>query len=1238
MEKTAVQLDCSNDSVRALMRRIWQEQQRSQQECAASVPHRGRHATIIVGPAGRGKSALLGQQLCFMCQQQDLPAPRQINAGKHSWELLRQAVIEAKSSGRILIISEPNLLKSEELEGLMNNITTGQAIPGFHVYATANDAEFVGRHRFSPALKNRFTCISITDYTYDDIGKIATSVFAGLLSTQQTEQVVEWHLQILHHLKQKRMPLRPLVGDLQKLANTLRQQGVSKSSGIDQLKQAFEQQYGIYLRVGKCSLERLPPLQDETSDTVDKCLMNLSLALNSAPAQTAPVVLEASGKTDTIHASSSSSIAMPKALLISDKAKEIEEVKGKTKLVLALAQWKEKAGTIESPYEYDTLYSACYRLWQRNFFKNKLCLSPDLLPLSQEQRETLALPENKVLFAQVEELIEQEPSPGGLELLWEKISPLAQQPTAYQDKETALIDGNTAYRKRTYSLECTFDSVHPNYQRVDVSELLVDGDNLVIASIAPGQAGFDVICPQLLRGPVHMMGNEHYGTCVRKLETEVYIPLTGVYPHQTISQFCTEPPIPLDAFDILRDRKTGQMVIRVNQLPLGCEPSMKVCLHYVLKKVVVPCASRDTDTLPDLSSPFQPVVGHVLKQSAFVQQDTLDFIEALTGWGEKFESGPDITGSNDLEILKGLVNQQRGSCRHRCWATYAVAAAKNIPVRQIFSGSHTWLEMSPDNGRSWLKRDLGGASGHESTFYGYPKKPSVRGLIVSEDEREKLLAEAIQDPAAFALKMGMTQECVETWIASDGFDPLSVKDSHRVHWALMASGELHKFKVALTMLKSGEFRLLHNKASQENYLYNLGDALSEVLVRCKTPQEREAACEQLYSVKHLFHSTDEKSQEEYWYLLVRVAYISLGSLHFKHEAADKTSEFSLFMPYAFEFLSYCILKKDLLDQFTEQQCKEFYEKLRLHSRDIVPEQYRKTFQQIKDKFEQRYACYLPSIEARAVQAPPPPVKSDHPPMEGKCQVGYSPSLESKVRTTEIGTGFTCQPEGELVVSRLLRQQAPFREQKAVAATKPVKLIQSYAPVLGTNSGWFHWIYAGRFSQPHDTKSLIPEEVWDEVSVDASPLLMIFVRQFCYDPTKEHADAIFKILEQGDINVPDSVRRAIQARIDNRKVVDDILASVPQSFAHYAVKLTRANAGNLWLYHLFQNEKYRGFSKPSSAEALLEADRVSEEFLPVPSHLVREQMQKVDKDSLMVTSAELAEYMDEFATALQFGEV
>lgn len=1235
-EKAAVRLDCSNDSVRALMRRIWQEQQRSLQECAVNVPHRGRHATIIFGPAGRGKSALLGQQLCFMCQQKGLPAPRQINAGKHSWELLRQAVMEAKQEGRVLIISEPNLLKSEELEGLLNNITTGQATPGFHVYATANESDFVGRHWFSPALKNRFTCISITDYTDKDIRQIAGTVFGGLLTELQTDKIVEWHLRLLQYLKVNRIPLKPLIGDLQKLAQELRHQKVSSHSSEALLEQAFRKQYGIYLTVGQCSLDSLPPLQRETSEVGEKQLADLSRALNRASYKASPVVLEASTQSDKIHASSSCSVAVPQALLASKQPQDTA-VKTQTTLTVALAKWKEKSGTDECPYEHDTLYSACYKLWQQNYLQKELSLSPDVLPLSQEQRETLGHPDNQALYRQIEKLIQQEPSPRGLELLWENLSPLAQKPTAYQDSVNK-VDGKTSFREQSYKLERIFNSVKPRNQRLKVTELLVDGDNLVVASVVPGQSGFDVICPSLLKAPVHLMGDEHYGVCVKTLDTKNYVSLAGVYPHQTITQFCAEPEIPLECFDIVRDRRTGQMMVRLRPLSSN-QNSMKIKLHYVLKKVSVSQYQSVTKTLPDMSSPFTPIVRKVLDSSDLAQQNPLDFIAALTTWGQAFQSGPDIAADNDIEMLRGIVEHQHGSCRHRSWAAYAVAAAKNISVRLISSDSHEWIEVSSDEGRTWHAIDLGGTSGHKVSVYSYTAKEFARGLIPSKDEREKLLAEAIQDTAAFALKTGVTQEEVEAWIANDGATPLPATNLSTVHWSMLNSGKLHEFSVALTMLKSGACILEHDESNQLLYICGLASAFSKVFFQCETPQDREAACELLYSVKHLFHNTNETSQEEYWQFLTKRINDSLHAICTEQVSAGEALPHSSFMPEVFEFLSYCILKKDLLDQLPDYMCQWSYGQLRLGNENVVPEQYRKTFQQLKEKFDEHYKHYFPSIEARAAQTPSAQISQPLP--QETLLSGYSPTLESKLRTTHIGTGYTWQPEGELVVSHLLRQQPPFREQKAVAAIKQVKLIQTHAPALLTNDNklvWFRLIYGERFSSASNSRDLIPEEIWRQVDLKVSSNLTVYLDYFLFDPTHEFANKIFKVLEGENISVPDSLRKELQARIDNRKVVDDILATIPQSFAHYFTKVVNASAGNLWLYHICQDDKYRGFSKPANAEALLQADRSVEEFLPMPPSIVQDHIQKVDKSSLIITLNELDTYLQEFFVELQCGEV
>ncbi len=1253
-----LRLNCSNKSVYTLMKRIWLEQQRSQKEHFFNATHRGRHATIIVGPPGRGKSVLLGQLLHFMCQQANLPPPHQINAGRYSWVLLQQAVIEARREGRVLIISEPNLLKSEELEGFMNS--TVQAAHGFHIYLTANPSSFIGRHRFSPALKNRFTCISITEYTDEDIQAIARTIFAGQLTDKQRKQVVEWHLMLLHHLKQKHIPLRPSVGDLQKLADMLKKQEFSCSSATEQLVEAFQKQYNLFLTTSQCSLQNLAALQSVTPDTAEKNLDYLSQALNSSLSLTTPVVLETSTQTNDLYVSPSQHIEIPQAWLdfgqpvedqtIPDKNTLANTTLDKATLALALAKWKEKSGTEQCPYEYDTLYSTCFRLWQQHFIKETFSLPPALLPLSKEQQATLNHPGNKKMLDKVQQVIQQTPSPRGLELLWEKLSPHTQHTHSTQHtvskpptKHTVgkpptknairfKIDGLTAHQPKNFHLDQTFKDINPSYQRIKVMELFIDGDRILIAPISAGQAGYDVIQPLPLKEPVYTMGLEHYGVCKRKLDLKNYVELPGLYPHQTISQLGTDPPIPLNQLDIIRDRKTGHVLVRLKQAPAGY-PFGEIKLHYILRKVNIPFVLPDVDDLPDRPSPFSRVVNQALEESSvFYKPGALALKQALLTWGKNFTSGPDITRSDDIEILKEVIQKQRGSCRHRCWAVYAIASARNMPVRFIISDSHAWLECSPNQGRSWQILDFGGSEGNTFSINKPDFKESAQGLVLSGEDREKLLNEAMKDSDAFARMMGMTKDDAVAWIESKGEFPLEISELSKVFLIKLKSSAPHDFRIALTMLTSGMCVLYQSNANLESFSYGLAKSTSQQILLCQTPEERETIFELLYSIKHLFSTKEINTTNDYWFLIIRSVSKCLLN-HFYKNRDMKT----FFCPLMFEMMAYCILRKDLLNQLTDKQCDYFYHHF-YFTCEPIPEQYQKTRQKLHEKYKQRYRHYFSSIKAPAVQVPPFLQTQQTVPQNIQLLQGSSPSLEKKVRTTCIGTGFTWQPEGEVVVERFLRQQPPFREQKAVAGTRPVKILQTQANMLSPRSSLFRYIYDKMFSLSYHTLYQIPDITRERFSKDEEKIFERYVDDFCNDPSIKYAECIFQFFNDREVKIPEYFPKEINAFIENRKAVDNIIEHLPSSFAHYFAQLTKAGSGNLWLYHIFQDERYRGFTKPENGLSLLKADTSQQAFLSIPNHLICDHMKEDDGNSLFISPYCLYDYMCEFAYNIKSDDI
>ena len=116
--------------------------------------NRGRTATVVSGPPGWGKDLILDRVVRLWQPGQPLI---HLNANPDHWRSVVDAIKRAMTEGLIISISELNVVTSSDLEGVLNSGITGQAAPGFHLFATMNPASFMGREVFSPALKSRCT-------------------------------------------------------------------------------------------------------------------------------------------------------------------------------------------------------------------------------------------------------------------------------------------------------------------------------------------------------------------------------------------------------------------------------------------------------------------------------------------------------------------------------------------------------------------------------------------------------------------------------------------------------------------------------------------------------------------------------------------------------------------------------------------------------------------------------------------------------------------------------------------------------------------------------------------------------------------------------------------------------------------------------------------------------------------------------------------------------------------------
>ena len=244
-------------SVEQLTRVYWSSLNKRQSEKDLNKVLQGKHATLVEGPAGRGKDALLHQVL----NQTQTPFVH-LNAGSDDWQNIRDVLSEAALKGEVVVISELNLLPSQYLEGELNDIVTGSANPGFHLFATVNPPEYSGRERLSPALQSRFVSCSIGDYSDRELEVIAH--LNSTLNEDLTQQVVSWHCRLRQIIQSKGdSALSPGTSTLLALLRHLQAAGQITQKT---LQDSFQSLYRIPMEYVGVTLEELDTMKEQKAE------------------------------------------------------------------------------------------------------------------------------------------------------------------------------------------------------------------------------------------------------------------------------------------------------------------------------------------------------------------------------------------------------------------------------------------------------------------------------------------------------------------------------------------------------------------------------------------------------------------------------------------------------------------------------------------------------------------------------------------------------------------------------------------------------------------------------------------------------------------------------------------------------------------------------------------------------------------------------------------------------------
>ena len=183
-----------------------------------TIRQRGHRATLLEGPPGRGKGMVLGRILEFFKFQYGIDY-QQITARSHNLASIIDVVEKAARSGEVVVVHELNTIPSEKLEQFLNPLLDGPAKKYFHLFATINPAEFVGRHEMSPALKDRFRHVFLSDYTEVDYKAI------GKKMDQATDTLASWVAALQASMISSGMNIRPVAEDVTTILKQHRDEG-----------------------------------------------------------------------------------------------------------------------------------------------------------------------------------------------------------------------------------------------------------------------------------------------------------------------------------------------------------------------------------------------------------------------------------------------------------------------------------------------------------------------------------------------------------------------------------------------------------------------------------------------------------------------------------------------------------------------------------------------------------------------------------------------------------------------------------------------------------------------------------------------------------------------------------------------------------------------------------------------------------------------------------------------------
>lgn len=249
----------------------------------------GQAGLLIEGPASRGKDTVVEAIL----KVHDRPYVH-INANPNNLQLLHEVLSDAYTTGKVVLISELNLLPSGILESELNALLTGHtdtpAHPKFALIATVNPGDYAGRKPLSGALKNRMQHILVDDYLPEELSQIAEFIAKQLsdkpisgnikskVPPETTEKLVWLHLDLIAQLQNQPSEFRPGIRQLRGALEQIQSQPKADVSTVFDANYAYYQAAAKELSTQDLDQNKAPTTAHKTAVKQKQLQRALSLA------------------------------------------------------------------------------------------------------------------------------------------------------------------------------------------------------------------------------------------------------------------------------------------------------------------------------------------------------------------------------------------------------------------------------------------------------------------------------------------------------------------------------------------------------------------------------------------------------------------------------------------------------------------------------------------------------------------------------------------------------------------------------------------------------------------------------------------------------------------------------------------------------------------------------------------------------------------------------------------------